>query len=104
MGQLLGRAPPSERRLRICPPTATQCKYNSAFARTKIANFFSRRCQRESNLTEDELKLEKAKAAGRVAISQALKALKDSPAYKAASKSSQIILEEEKRREVVDRR
>ena len=55
-------------------------------------------------MTEAELRIEKAKIADRVAISQALKTLKDSPAYMAASKFNQSAMEEQKRNEVVARR
>ena len=54
-------------------------------------------------MTEAKLKIEKAKIADRVAISQALKTLKDSPAYMAASKLNQSVIEEQKRNEVVAR-
>ena len=50
---------------------------------------------------EAELKIQKAKAADRVAISQAIKTLKDLPAYMAASTNIQTEMEEQKRQEVV---
>ena len=48
--------------------------------------------------------MEKAKITDRVAISQALKTLKDLPAYMAASKFNQSAMEEQKQNEVVARR
>jgi len=53
---------------------------------------------------EAELRIQKAKAADRVAVSQAIKTLKDSPAYMAASKNTQTEMEEQKKQEVVARR
>jgi hypothetical protein len=44
---------------------------------------------------ETELRIEKAKAADCIAISQVLKILKDSPAYMAASKINQSAMEEQ---------
>ena len=48
--------------------------------------------------------LEKAKAADHVTISQAIQAMKNSPAYIAASNSNKEKMEEEKREEVVNKR
>jgi|HubBroStandDraft_2_1064218.scaffolds.fasta_scaffold421718_3 hypothetical protein len=59
---------------------------------------------RESNLSTAEITIEKAKAADRVAISQAIKTLKNSSAYMAASNKNKLKMEEDKKEEVVNRR
>jgi hypothetical protein len=81
----------------------TQCKHYPSYE-IKFTNFGSRRRKRESNLSAADIALEKAKAADRVAISQAIKAMKNSPAYIAASNSNKEKMEEEKREEVVNKR
>ena len=55
-------------------------------------------------LSAAEITLEKARTANCVAISQALKLLKNSSAYTAASKNDKLKMEEEKKTEVVNRR
>jgi len=59
---------------------------------------------RESNLSAAEITIEKAKVADRVAISQAIKTLKDSSAYMVASNKNKLKMEEDKKEEVVNRR
>ena len=58
---------------------------------------------RESNLSTAEITIEKAKAADRVAISWAIKTLKNSSAYIAASNNNKLKMEEDKKEEVVNR-
>jgi hypothetical protein len=59
---------------------------------------------RESNLSTAEIIIEKAKAADRVVISQAIKMLKNLSAYMAASNKNKLKMEEDKKEEVVNRR
>jgi hypothetical protein len=67
----------------------------------EITNFYSCCRQREACLTAAEQRIKNAKGADRVTISQALKASKDSSAYKVASKHNQTEMEGKKINEVV---
>jgi hypothetical protein len=55
-------------------------------------------------LSSLELQLDKAKAADRTAISNALKTLKGQPAYQAADDVTKVKMEKEKKDEVVAKR
>jgi hypothetical protein len=70
----------------------------------EIANFYSKRRQREATLTLLEQRVEKAKAADRTAISTALRALKKSSDYIAANEDRKKEMEEAKKKEVVQKR
>jgi hypothetical protein len=89
--------------MRNYPQIRTQCRFR-CITTDYIANFYSKRRQRQSALTPLEVQLERAKGADREAISAALRKLKKTDAYMAAGVGEKTAMEEASRAKVIERR
>jgi hypothetical protein len=85
------------------PQIPTRCRF-CYFITNYIANFYSKRRQRQSGLTPLEVRLERAKAADREAISGALRRLRKTNAYMAAGAEGKQEMEEACKAGVIQRR
>ena len=85
------------------PQIPTRCRF-CYFITNYIANFYSKRRQRQSGLTPLEVRLERAKAADREAISGALRRLRQTDAYIGADVGGKGEMEAACRARVISRR